>query len=161
MSEARIEEADVFRVPKQHTPVDVLLADGKWHRCAVFLAARSSHHDGPERVSDLLGSGNEFLAAHDEETGRVAILGRAGICCVRVEPWAEASTETVGLPIEHAVAVTLSNGSSLQGVVSFAARPDQSRVIDWLNGEGDFFPLQELASVALINKRHVVRVELR
>ena len=159
--QARTNDSDVFRVPKQRTAVDVLHPDGTWRRCAVFLAALSGHHDGPERVSDLLAGEHDFLAAQDEQSGAMTLLGRAGIACVRVEPWAEMSEATVELPIEHAVAVTLSGGTTLTGVLSFAARPDQARVIDHLNGPEGFFALQETAAVALINKRHVVRVELR
>ena len=101
------------------------------------------------------------MPAQDEATERITIFSRAGIAAVRVEPWAEASPETADLPIEHAVQVTLASGASLSGVLSFAARPDQTRVIDHLNGPDPFFSLQEENAVALVNKRHVVRVELR
>jgi len=157
----RLAESEAFRVPKQRTPVDVLLADGTWRKCSVFLAARSPHHDGAERVSDLLELGKEFVPAQDEGTDRITLFSRAAIAAVRVEPWAEAAPETTGLPIEHAVGITLSNGASLEGLLTFAAPPDKARVIDHLNGAPLFFMLQEKSAVALVNKRHVVRVELR
>ena len=151
----------MFRVPKQRTSVDVLHADGTWRKCAVFLATLCSHHDGPERVSDLFAGDQQFLAAHDEQSGAMTLLGCANVACVRVEPWAEMTDVAGEQPVDHAVAVTLLGGTTLQGVLSFAARADQARVIDHLNGPGTFFALQETAAVALVNKRHVVRVELR
>lgn len=156
----QLAESEAFRVPKQRTPVDVLLADGTWRKCSVFLAARSGQHDGSERVSDLLELGKEFVPAQDEATDRITLFSRTGIAAVRVEPWAEAASETTGLPIEHAVGITLANGVTLEGLLTFAAPPDQARVIDHLNGAPLFFTLQEKSTVALVNKRHVVRVEL-
>jgi hypothetical protein len=151
------EEPDTFRVPKQRTPVEVLLADGTARRCAVFLGTQSEHHDGPERVLDLLEEGGEFFPLHDDSLAGVTLLARDAIAAVRVAPWAEAAE----LPIEHPVAVYLTCGRAIEGVVSFAAAPNRARVVDHLNEAQRFFVLQEPLTVSLVNKRHVVRVELR
>jgi hypothetical protein len=150
-----------LRVPKQRTAVEVLLPDGGWRRYAVFLAASSGAHAGPERVSDLLAAPGDFFPALEEGGSRVAMLSRSAIAAVRVEPWAEADTTASSCPpFEHPIEVTLANGLQLRGLLCFAAPADHARVVDHLNAAPPFFALQESAAVALVNKRHVARVEL-
>ena len=153
---------DELRVPKQRTAVEVLQPDGCWRRYAVFLAASSGSREGPERVSDLLAAAGEFFPAVEENGGRVTMLSRQAIAAVRVEPWGEAEmAANPSSSLEHAVEVTLVSGLALHGLLCFAAPADHARVVDHLNAAPLFFALQEPAAVALINKRHVARVELR
>ncbi len=151
-----------LRVPKQRTAVEVLLPGGEWRKYTVFLAASSATREGPERVSDLLAADAEFFPAAEENGGRMTMLSRSAIAAIRVEPWAEVSAQPSSLlQLEHAIEVTLVSGLTLRGLLCFAAPSDHARVVDHLNAAPQFFALQEAAAVALVNKRHVARVELK
>ena len=149
-----------FRVPKRRTSVEVLVPGGTWRRYAMFLSALSGAHGGPERVSDLLEA-HEFFPVIDEPSERVTMLARSSVTAVRVEPWAEAAdTAAAADPCDHAVEVLLASGLVLNGRLCFTAPAGKARVLDHLNQAPLFFVLQEAGAVALINKRHVARVEL-
>jgi hypothetical protein len=151
---------DDLRVPKQRLAAEAILAGGGARRITLFLAQAASHHAGPERPSDLLNGGGDFIPAFDEEAGAMTFLNRAGLAAVRVqgrEP--DDDGEDLTLPTEHSVEVLLQSGATLRGLISYL-RPDRSRLVDFLNEPEPFFRLLEEQAVALVNKRHVVRVVL-
>lgn len=150
---------DDLRVPKQRLAAEVLLAGGGVRRITLFLAEAASHHAGPERPSDLLNGGGDFIPALDEEAAAMTFLNRAGLAAVRIQGREPDDGEGLTLPTEHAVEVLLQSGATLRGLISYL-RPDRSRLVDFLNEPEPFFRLLEEASIALVNKRHVVRVVL-
>lgn len=151
-----------LRVPKQRVAAEVLLPGGAARRIALFLSSNASHHSGPERASDLLNGGDDFIPAFDEEAKAMSFLHRAGLAGVRVARTLEhEESEELTLPTEHEVEVLLGSGQLLRGVVSFVRPPDRSRLVDFLNEPEPFFRLQEGESTVLVNKRHVARVVLR
>jgi hypothetical protein len=149
--------SEELKVPKRRAPVEVLFPGGAARRVTVFLAEFASNHSGPERISDLLNGGTDFVPAIDLESGRVTFLGRQGIAAARVEREWE-SEPGMAATSEHAVQVTLVDGTVLRGTVGFAFPPERSRLLDYLNGAPPFVRLSEKDHVALINKRHIAQV---
>jgi hypothetical protein len=150
-----------LRVPKRRVPAEAILAGGAVRRLTLFLAEAASHHTGPERPSDLLNGGGDFVPAFDEDAGAMTFLNRAGVAAVRL-PGREAvdDAEDLTLPTEHAVEVVLHSGTTLRGLVSYLRPTERSRLVDFLNEPEPFFHLLEERSSALVNKHHVVRVVL-
>lgn len=152
---------DDLRVPKRRIPVEVLLPGGRTATMAMFLSEVAADHTGPERPSDLLNGGDDFVPAFDE-TGKVmTFLNRSAIAAVRLDPSLDTDLEEeVSIPTEHEVEVLLQDGTPLRGVVSFLRPAERSRLVDFLNEAPPFFRLLDSAVLVLVNKRHVARVAL-
>lgn len=151
---------DDLRVPKRRVAAEAVLPSGVSRRISLFLAEAASNHSGPERASDLLNGGGDFIPAFDEEAGSMTFLNRTAVAAFRLpgrEPEDDAAELT--LPTEHAVEVTFESGATLRGLISYL-RPSDRRLVDFLNEPPLFFSLLEDHAVALVNKRHVARVVL-
>ena len=151
---------DDLRVPKRRVAAVVLLPGGQARRIALFLSEAASRRAGPERPSDLLCAGGDFVPALDEETEQMTFVNRAAVAAVRVARGLEADEGEATLPTEHEVEVLLYDGRVLRGLVSYVRPPDRVRLVDYLNDPEPFFHLYEGDTVALVNKRHVSRVAL-
>lgn len=152
---------DDLRVPKRRVTAEAILADGTVRRITLFLAEAASQHAGPERPSDLLNGGGDFVPALDDEAGAMTFLNRAGVAAFRLPAReGEGDAEGLTLPTEHEVEVTLQSGATLRGLVSYLRPPEHSRLLDFLNEPEPFFHLLEERAVLLVNKRHVARVVL-
>ncbi len=151
---------DDLRVPKRRVPVEVVLPGGGSRRVTVFLAEAAAGHQGPERLSDLLNGGQEFIPAFDEEAQVMTFLHRRSVALARVAPEVEADLDDeVTIPVEHDVVVTLAGGEELRGVVSYV-RPPPSRLLDFLNEPQPFFRLLAPGAAVLVSRQHVARVAL-
>jgi hypothetical protein len=152
---------DELRVPKRRVRAEAILPGGAARRITLFLAEAAPGHAGPERPSDLLNGGDEFVPALDEEAGTMTFLNRAALAVVRVERALEADgADALTLPTEHEVEVLLQCGGTLRGLVSYVGPTERSRLVDFLNEPIPFFRLLEERAIALVNKRHVSRVAL-
>lgn len=152
---------DDLRVPKRRIPVEVLLPGGRTCKMAMFLSEVAADHTGPERPSDLLNGGDDFVPAFDETGKAMTFLNRSTIAAVRLDPALDADVEEdVSIPTEHEVELLLQDGTSLRGLVSYLRPSERSRLVDFLNEAPPFFRLIDAAVLVLVNKRHVVRVSL-
>ena len=152
---------EALRVPKRRVPAEVLLPGGAVRRISLFLAEAASRHTGPERPSDLLNGGDDFVPALDEEGGVMTFLNRAGLAVVRLARELETDdADGVTLPTEHEVEILLESGTALRGLVSYLRPRERSRLVDFLNEREPFFRVHEERAIALVNKRHVARVVL-
>lgn len=152
---------DDLRIPKRRVAAEVLLPGGATRPITLFLSETASHHAGPERPSDLLNGGDDFVPAFDEEARVMSFLNRAGLAAVRADREAEHDgADDLTLPTEHEVEVLLESGAALRGLVSYLRPPERSRLVDYLNEPEPFFRLVEGPRVVLVNKRHVARVLL-
>jgi hypothetical protein len=150
-----------LRVPKRRVAAEALLPGGDARHISLFLAETASNHSGPERATDLLNGGHDFVPAFDDDAGAMTFLNRAEVAAVRLaEREVEDDGSNLTLPTEHAVEVVLRGGGTLRGLISYLRAPGRSRLVDFLNEPEPFFPLLEERGFALVNKRHVVRVVL-
>jgi len=149
-----------LRVPKRPTPVEIVQMGGTVRRVVLFLAEAAAGHAGPERLSDVLNGAAEFIPARDEEAEVMTFLNRRAVGLARVAHEVEAEAEeTLTIPTEHEVEITLSDGSKLRGLLSYV-RPGNARLVDFLNEPAPFFRLLERDSAALVSRHHVARVAL-
>lgn len=148
-----------YVVPKRAVPVEVVDGDGTERKLLVFVAPSASGHDGPERVSDLLQGGLDFIPAVEQGSQAPVWLGRASLFLLRLDDALErGGAEEHTLPTEHELDVILSNGSVERGLVSYVLPAGRARLTDYLNDGLPFLRLLQAGAVVLVNKRHVVRV---
>ncbi len=145
-----------LKVPKRRAQVEVLLPGGAVRQVTIFLAEYASAHDGPERLSDLLNGGDDFVPALDLASDTMTFLGRQSIAAARVAPdWDE---EDAPATSQQEVEITLTDGTELHGTMAFVMSEEHSRLLDYLNDSPPFLRLIEQGRVALVNKRHIARV---
>jgi len=148
--------SDDLKVPKRPAQVEVLLPGGAVRQVTIFLAEYASAHGGPERVSDLLNGGDDFVPALDLASDAMTFLSRQSIAAARVAPdWDEEDAPSTSA---HEVEVTLTDGTVLRGTMAFVLSDEHSRLLDYLNDSPPFVRLTEPDRLALVNKRHIARV---
>jgi hypothetical protein len=147
--------SEELRVPKRNVQVELLIPGGGARHVTVFLAEFAPTHSGPERLSDLLNAGDDFLPALDAATGVTTFIGRHTIAAARVAPEWEPADQPEGE--RHELEIVLTDGTAMRGSVSFAPTPGRTRVLDYLNEAQPFLRLAEPERVALIHKRHIAR----
>ena len=148
-----------FRVPKRKTSVELVFPAGEVRQVEVFLAEFSGSHEGSERLVDLLNAEGEFFPAFDVATQQISFVNRASVALASITNDAEAELEEQDtIPTEQEVEITMVSGAILKGYVTYVMPADRSRLIDYLTLGGRFFRLHQEHRVALVHKRHVVRV---
>ena len=145
-----------YRVPQRKVQVVVHLRQGDPLLGKMFVPV-----EGPGganvRLSDRLAEpGDHFLALVQEDGSR--LIARDWI--LRVELLTE---EDVGVELEPGasdplvVTCRLTDGSTLEGTVSFAMPAGRERLIDYLNSRPDgFVPFRAGKTLSLVNLRQVV-----
>ncbi|MFN0063956.1 MAG: hypothetical protein ACKVPX_15725 [Myxococcaceae bacterium] len=150
-----------LRVPKRQARVELRWPGGKTQSVAVYLAEFASTHTGAQRISELLNGRDAFVPAFDVEAEAVVFLRCTNISVVRVQADLEPSdAEQHTLPQEHEVRITLMDGTTVSGLMSYVRPPGRERVMDFLNEESRFFPLLDKDQTLLVNKEHVARVDV-
>jgi hypothetical protein len=152
-----------LRIPKLKTQVDLVLEGGQRRAHHLFCSEFAPVHAGRERVSDLLNGEVDFLPAQDGETGTFFLLNRRHLVVAHLAAELERTPhEEHTIPTEFEVELSLTHGGPLTGLLVFVRPTESSRLVDFFNDPELFFRLHQGDTVALINKRHVVRLkELR
>ncbi|HZI95435.1 MAG TPA: hypothetical protein VFE84_14410 [Patescibacteria group bacterium] len=154
-----------YAVPKHEVLVEVALAGGPPMKLKLFLNECAQTHPGFERPSDLLNGSMCFLPAMDEH-GDLVMLNRDSLTVVSVSAEHEFGIDTPR-PEELAaddatralVAVTLIDGSTIRGLLTYLLPESHRRLQDFLNQEDRFLTLHEGSSAKLVNKLRIARVE--
>lgn len=151
---------DELRVPKRAVRVDVTRPDGVTTQVEVYLAEFASNHVGGERLSEMLNTG-AFLPARDLVRDKVSFLNGARVAIARVERTVEEDDDAAAhtIPTEHEVEVTLVNGKTVRGLLTYVLPPDRARLVDYLNSCPKFIPLLEADHLALINRDYIANIE--
>jgi hypothetical protein len=149
------------KIPKWRTRVDVQMPNGQVFAVAVYLSENATDHTGPERLSELLNRSQDFIPAFDLERDQTLFLCRRNLSVVRALLDIEADPdEQHTLPEEVSIRVVVQGGRDVEGTLTYVRPDGRDRVIDFLNEPPMFFPVLEKDRVALVNKQHVIRVEL-
>lgn len=148
-----------LRVPKWQTPVEIALSDGTRSTYDLFLAERIAEANRPEHVSDLLATSDLFLPVLDPANGTVAFIRKASIAWARVSRDFEPISDEE-LPLRQQVQLSLSGAQTVTGNLAWTVRPGGNRLQDALNWHEAWMRLVEPGAVVLVNKNHVLKVEL-
>jgi hypothetical protein len=150
-----------LQVPKRRAPIELVAPGGERRSVTVFLSEFAPDHAGAERVSDVLGRNELFFPALDHASDRITFVSRSTVVLARVPASFEDGSDEASHEDEHAVELTLVDGTVLRGVVSYALAPGQSRLIDYLNLPAPFLRMVSGGDeLLLVNKQHVARVAL-
>lgn len=154
-----MDERDLY-VPKSATPVEIKEHGGGIRRCVVFLSEGAQPGERGERLQDVLAN-RRFLPLQHE--GGVRFASNRHLVWVRMDllsaldeldPEAEGSEASASAR----VALSLDDGSSLEGVVRYLLPRAGRRVLDYLNALEAFFPLRTSDQLYLVNRDRVVDV---
>jgi hypothetical protein len=156
---------ETYRVPKRQVSAEITVAGQPPARLILFLSGQAERHLGYERPSDLLNGQERFFAAMNGD-GVVAILQRDSIIDVKVAADDEVEIEGVGdadlgspAVITAPVAITLEDGRVVDGAVHYVMPEGHARLQDFLNIADRFLVVREGATVHLINKSRIARIQ--
>jgi hypothetical protein len=151
-----------FRVEKRRADAELTLSTGATLRGSFFLAGSTPTQVGPERIADLLNGETGFFpfdSAAGAERGTV-VINRAHVVAVRLlEPVAEAQDDPgYAVATERHVAMTLANGTRLEGSVRVYCPQGHDRLSDWARSCEVFRYLETAQTTFIVNSAHIVEV---
>ena len=148
-----------FQVPQQEIQVRVTLRAGGEVDGGFFFFAACGPGGAPGRLVDRLNDPAEtFLPLSDGAGGK--LLHKDQILTVRVRG------DSAGIEppdskgdIRTRVRLTLSDGTAVEGQLTFTMPPGRGRVLDFLNAAPRFIALSDEASLTWIHRDAIVSVE--
>jgi len=151
-----------FRVEKRRAEAELTLATGATLHGSFFLAGSTPTQVGPERIADLLNADAGFFpfdSAAGAERGTI-VVNRAHVVAVRLlEPFAEAQVDAgYEVATERHVAMTLTNGTRLEGSIRVYCPQGRDRLSDWARSTEVFRYVETAETTYIVNIAHVVDV---
>lgn len=154
-----MDDRDLF-IPKSATTVEIKDHGGAVQRCKVFLSESPKPGERGERLQDVLAQ-RRFLPIQHESgvrfvSNRHLLWLRLDLLAAldELDPEAE---NAEGSSVAH-VALSLDDGSTLEGVLRYFLPRSGRRVGDYLNTLDVFFPLRSGDELYLVNRDRVVGV---
>jgi hypothetical protein len=151
-----------LKIPKKTVPVELNLSGQETCEVEFFLAEYHPCSWRHQNVLDLLEDGNAFLPAKVAHHDARLLFNKDTVVWVgiplRADPaLAEIEPEEL-FDIKHEIRLELTDGSKLDGQLLYAAPPDRSRIVDYMNAPGRFFRLWREDHVYLVNKAFLLRI---
>ena len=129
----------------------------------IFLSYLAAHHEGRERVIDVLNQSDQFIPFHlkDEST---KLINKNSILMVTFPSNEDETADPVHPDFSAEVVIHLINDTSLDGKFFFSLPAHSRRVKDFLNQSflekpESFLELRKDAEVCLVNKAYILFVE--
>ena len=143
-----------YQVEKQKVSVTVELVDGQTRDGVIFLSPFSSFHSGPQTLIDLM-SEKEPFAPFVGNDGSFLLINKAQISHILYQKEAD-DKPILGTPLE--VIVTFTNSRQLSGTVVLEVPEGKSRLLDFMNGNSDFFGLQCEGGDYVVNPNIIIEI---
>ena len=149
-----------YRVEKRRADATVTLSSGTAERGCFFLASSSTHHDGPERVADLLNSETGFFPfeIHDRDGVRTVLYHRSHVVFVAIAEDEATLDPGYGVATRRVVSVLLSNGARITGAVRVYRPEGRDRLSDWARQPETFRYIETGDATIVVNFAHIVEV---
>lgn len=154
----------MYAVPKHSIPAEVALQGLESLQVTLFLSERAPTHSGTELPSDVLNGEVSFIPAKDAG-GQTLMLNKDALLVVSLDADQEyghephyAEEHAAGGLSTRAIQVSLSDGSTRQGTVTYLLPEASRRIQDYLNVNERFLALRDDRTVHFINKRHITHV---
>ena len=150
-----------FRVEKRRANAEILLATGQKVRGAVFLAASSAKHVGPERIGDLLNAEPGFFPF---ETGPAdadtLLINRSHVITVRLLDRIDEPQHDPGyaLATPRHVAIRLTDATVITGTVRVYRPQGRDRLSDYARSPEPFRYLEGTDGTYIVNTAHIVNI---
>lgn len=145
-----------YFIEKQQLPVTITMLTGEELSGSLFVQPTwrqpSIEFDAPA----LLNLPEPYFPIQFAN-GKTRLVAKAHVVLIRGDNPCETDDTVVGDPAE--VAIRCTNGLMVQGLLRFARITSSTRVLDFLNREGEeFILIHDQSSCALINRRHIAVV---
>ena len=149
-----------FRIEKRRADAVVTLTNGSPVRGSFFIAGGSAHHDGPERIGDLLNSEPGFFPFEVHVVGgtRMALYNRSQVITVQVFDDEVQREPGYALARRRLVSLVLSNGQRIEGAVRVYLPEGRNRVSDWTRQQESFRYIESAHATLIVNAAHVLAV---
>ena len=154
---------EVYRLPRVRIDAEIHLSGRQMRRVNLFLGDRAETRPGPERPSDLLNSSADFIPALERDV--VVLINLEQVLRVTVDAELEIGADeltmldaSIAQATRQRVHLTLDDGTTARGDLSYVLPEGQRRIQDYLNSKNRFFPLFDGGLVHLIRKSRVVLV---
>lgn len=135
--------------------VQVRLADGMEVVGDLHLQPRAPHHSGPETPLDLLDREELFFPLALPDSG-IRFIGKPQVISVACAPIpAESEPDRLGITRFLGMELSLSDGSSAEGLVGVTLPPTRHRALDCLNAGSGFLILWSDEMALYVNRAHV------
>jgi hypothetical protein len=148
---------EIYRIPRREVTVRLLVDDGRALEGTLFTAEAGFTGQPEDVLEHLNDPDEEFVPVH---CGAESLLvNKAGVLWVQVSGVA---AEEIAARLEPArqvpVRLSLSGGNDLTGMIAIVMPLERSRIVDYLNAAGRFFPLLGDRIVTIVQRRFVVAV---
>jgi len=155
-------DASALRVDKHRAAATLTLSDGQSVDGSFFLADSCRDHTGPEGIKDLLNGDRGFFPFELNMRGvrRTALYNRDHIVYVRLVGNEESHRDPgYDIATRRAVAMLMTNGRRLQGVVRIFCPEGRDRLSDYARSSETFRYLETTDGAFVVNVRHVLALE--
>lgn len=150
-------------IQKKRAIVRVCTAGGEDLDGFLMLGPRAEHRDGAETILELLNSGKRVIPLILAGEEQVMLLCRAKIDWVAAGPSADPALvypSTYLVTRQERIEIQFGDGRTIEGTVQMEVEEGFTRVSDFLNLPGDFFPMVTRFGTVLVNKNRMRRALL-
>lgn len=149
-----------LRVEKTRADAILTLSNGETLGGCFFVSKASARTSGPERVGELLNLERGFFPfeVHEQTGARTALLNRSHVLIVTLAEDEARRDAGYEMASERRVALLLSNGHTIEGIVRIYQPEARARVSDWTRDGGAFRYLENGGTTLLVNVAHVIEV---
>jgi len=148
-----------FRFEKQRISATLTLAPGTSVSGSFFVAGRTSNHEGPERIGDLLNAQAGFFP-FELRDGTTVLYNRTYLVTVALEPGVSEAERDPGYDVatHRHVGMLLSTGMRVKGKVAVYAAPGRDRLSDYARSQQAFRYVVTQKNTLIINAAHIVEL---
>lgn len=147
-----------FRVPVLPVDVTIVCSDGERLMGKVFIPEKASQHTGPMRAEEWVNQDESFFPFLQEGTKKPVILNKSQLLLLTVAAENDPSDLPDDAPIPKRSVSILTSEVRVHGMIVVDMPHNHERILDVLNGNGDFLPVHDGNLHHLVAKRLIVRV---
>jgi len=152
--------SEVYKIPRLEVPAQLAMVGRQVRSVSLFLGERAQSRPGPERPSDLLHAGCDFIPAL--ERGNIIFVNLENVLVVSVPAEVEFDVQELQLldaalsqSTHRRIQVVLDEGTPVRGDVTYLQPEGRRRLQDFLNMPQRFLVLRDGALARLVNKRRI------
>ena len=143
------------KIAKNRRQVIFTLADGSEVQGEVFLSLYEAHHQGSQRVGELLNGEEVFLPV---KTANGTVHLNVANIIKAITPEDAELHELMMLGKKYTVRITTLHGEAIEGDIFVDLPQDRSRVSDYLNRPERFFRLFMPGHIVYVGARFILEV---
>ncbi|HUS33515.1 MAG TPA: hypothetical protein VMZ53_33665 [Kofleriaceae bacterium] len=140
----------LLRIPRNQTPVTIMLEDGERASAMLFVAPGTS-------VMRMLADAAAFVPV--SFTSGVRLIARDSIACITVHILHAHVEEFEAVCERQKSLVRLRNGQHMKGELHWIPSSENRRMLDHLNDQSSHLTMHDGDHVSYISKRHVASAE--